>query len=616
MPEAPPAPSSEAVMRSIASREAEKTPAGSAQNDKRRANEIRTQLVQESSRASLEGIASNTPKRGEIKALADENIGTKIDPNTGEKVRTGTKQVDFDDVIKSVDNLFQYLETGKLNPKDAAQVRADIEEIFRMYPGTEDIIGDLGSKAVTDTVLNDPDFRKALQERLTEIKSNRVAEINPGAEAALKEAQREEKAKERERDRIKGEADAVRKGLESFEINRGTPGEKRRRLDELTNDKIPTLKEESKKAEAEIRNLDRLIKSQETKRGHIDRGQSKAGDYDEVIGNVDKEITRLEGLKDEKQAKIDEYNKAEAEKTQLEQERAELREDKARLEPEEDKTASELDELHEKTLSAQTALARAVKARTDQEREFMLSIEDVYKDSAVKYYEDKVREAEEAQQVILKKQIEGAKGDMDRLVLEQLGGNRWKMQDTKRGLLGRNKNVVVPNRTLVDADYRDMLLNGPDATLRGILTGLGVPLDQMNEMLNDSKYKDMMIKQVVVNRMQTAKITGDEARAIASSEWGSEAISKALAANSEANNMVNELRANGVLRGSTPAEWIRQHPGKSLAAILLMLLGPTAALGVAALGGIGWGTAVLAAGSQEAAGAVGIGVSKLSKMTL
>ncbi len=623
MAEPAPAPSAEAVTRVVASKEQEAPRPGAVlTRTQELANGMRKSLVEKGEDETLQGTISRVPKRGEIKALVDENHGTKIDPKTGEKIRTGTEQVEFDDVIKSVDNLFQYLETGKLNRTDEAQVRADIEEIFRMYPGGENLVTELGNGVITDTVLNDPDFRKALQDRLIEIKANRVAEINPGAETALNEAKRAEKAKERERDRIKGESDAINAGLKEFSTTRGTVGKRRQELDTLISN-MTQLKIDADRARQQLRSIDSQISRYERQVDAIMNGTLNANNNAQLLTTAQSEITRLEGERQSRQDKIDEHTVAESNKAKLEQDKADLEQRKKEVAPDLENSDGELDALREARINAETALARATKARSVQEGEFLSSIDDVYKDAAVKYYDDKVKAAEAAQQVILDKELGEAKNDMDRKVLEEIGGKRWKIEDAKArsGMLHRkNKNVVTPNVPLIDADYKKMLLEGPNETLKGILTGMGVQPDQMSEMLADPKYRDLMVKQILVNRMDTSKITRNEARAIATSEWGNKAIETAIAGNADANNAVNNLKANGLLRGHTPAEWISEHPGSTLAAILLMLLTPAAGFGVAALAGAGPLGLIGGAAGGEALGLTaigsGAGINKIGKMPL
>ncbi len=604
---AEPTPSSEAVVRVAASEKVEKVRPGPTNVDQQRANTLRVEMAEKGARKTLEDTISLTPKKGEITALIDENLGTEIDPENGEKVRKGKQRTEHKTAITSVDNLFAYIETGKVSTDNEVQVRADIGEIFRMYPGAEDIIRELGSETITDSVLNDPEFRVKLQERLTEIKGKKVAEIDPGAESAFKEAQRAEAAKQREHDRLKGEADGVRKGLKSFDSTEVPPGEKSKRIDKLTKTEIPKLEKDSKNAEAKIRDLDRRIKSQETTRAHIDKGAVKAANYGELIGELDTEIANLEEQRDEQQAIVDTYDEAKSEKEQLIQEKDDLRQRKSELDPQEDRVISELDELHEQTAQAEVAFARAKKAHSMQEREFLLSLEDVYKDAAVKLYDDRIKNAEAAQDAVLAKELEKAKDGLEKQIMDQFSGKRWDEKYTKHGILRPDRQSVRIKSDVVDRDFAKLVTEGPEATVREILSSKnsGFTAAEIEEKMKDPEFKkqaqDMLVEQLVTRKIKTGKITESEAFIIGTSPWGAEVIDTAIAKNSAVQNSIDQLRDIGALKGDGVMDWIKNHPNKTFAAMLLSAIFSGGLALVALPVGLG------VAGAASAAGGLGAG---------
>jgi hypothetical protein len=119
-----------------------------------------------------------------------------------------------------------------------------------------------------------------------------------------------------------------------------------------------------------------------------------------------------------------------------------------------------------------------------------------------------------------------------------------------------------------------------------------------------------LAEQLLTKRIQTGSIPEGDARFIAGTTWGKEAIKHAIDNRKDIQDKIKELRGAGIIKGNA-GEWFYDKVRSSPSFWLMVIFGTAGAvLTPALLAGLGVGYGGLAAAGAGAGAAMGLGGGK------
>lgn len=133
------------------------------------------------------------------------------------------------------------------------------------------------------------------------------------------------------------------------------------------------------------------------------------------------------------------------------------------------------------------------------------------------------------------------------------------------------------------------MTQGPKDIMKEMLVASGMSAVDADAKLADPAFVEKMqprvIERLTTRRIQTGKLTEDDARRIIENPtWGKAIIDTAIKNRKDIADALTELEGQGILRGGI-AEWLRNKSGGSKWKFLLILLGIVAlGAGPAAMG--------------------------------
>lgn len=306
----------------------------------------------------------------------------------------------------------------------------------------------------------------------------------------------------------------------------------------------------------------------------------------------------------------------------LEQEEARFNAERQRLEREQTTKQHEL-------IMAEDALSTATGNRADAERlresdeiDVVKGIEDVFLRAAEGTFDnetDMFLEAADDQVEAFAAQAKEANQKGIDKVLQQ---RYWKTEQRRKWLFGPKEDVPVVKRAEVNADYRMLMQQGPEAFMRQILKKSINPSSQppvnytdpeIEDLLKNKEYMEKarpeMLKYLMVQRMATSGITQEESRIITMSSWGDGLITSALEKSKEIRTNLEGLLEEGALSRHGFVDRIKEELRKNPALWLLLLTGAVA-------WPVGWVAGAVGAGALTATGigatAGGLGIAGAS----
>ena len=235
--------------------------------------------------------------------------------------------------------------------------------------------------------------------------------------------------------------------------------------------------------------------------------------------------------------------------------------------------------------SANAGYEDALAKQAGVQQEFIDGVYQSLTEAAGKYMSDKMESADQAAILSEEEYVQKATEKIDKEFLESVH-KRWSRTKEVGGVFSKKRETIITDHELVKQDYQRILTEGPEEMMKEILTVNGLTPDQINEKLNDKEFMDRMQPKLVEGLLRRklkdaelghgAKMTGEEAMAISETPWGEQAIMSALSKNREVNQMMTELKDQGVIAGSTPKEWFNEeNKGSGAKLLMLMLFGLT-----------------------------------------
>ncbi len=527
--------------------------------------------------------------------VAQESIGWNVDTDGKKHLETG-EEGRLKDVNERTKDINDYLTTDfdKLSTKQKESAKGDVEKMLRGIPEFDNYLKDLpekGKSAAISNLLKNPEFRvvvKGIYEgtlNTSEASNNAIKDRVVEANKEFLDRKKESEQKHEEYLGKDANLKNVSEQLKQFEDNTGTGGEKGNLLTERENllREKPVNEEEIEKRKTEINNIYTIIDD-------LGRAQTAGidaeGKYVNNWKEIDSLIEKRQILTDEKEtyeAKIDRFN-------ELTSMQDELIDRKTVLSGERDILSREERWAKESEINAENELKVVKDEKAAEEQKFANELKNTFRNSAGEFLEIKAALVEEKNAEIV-----GEKEATDEFGKKLKNGlnNRWaKDKKIKEGAWpwpGRKeRDSKVPNIDQINTDFSLLLKQGPDAVLKAVLTencGLtevdGGPTveEQVNAKMQDKEFVERegkkVIDQVLSRKFQTGQITGAEAAYISNADWGQGAIQRAIEKNKEIQSAFKNLSEQGVLKGSTPAEWVKEiaKSNKTNSSILTLIFG-------------------------------------------
>lgn len=541
------------------------------------ADKLNKKLKEEGPRGMMRSLVDDIDSLSVNKEVPNEKSKKVVENTIGwNKNEKGEKQLDegekarLNDANNRIKDVNDYLikDYGALTTEQKNHIVNDATQLLRSIPAFNNFLEGLPDKgkSTIEGLLRNAEFKAkvsgVLNGTLDKVKLNNedvnkmVVETNKELETAKAEKKLMENALKDVNKNIKENELELNK----FDLNQeteGGKGENLARLEQLQKDD-PINKSEIQKRQTDITDINKKIEDLRIKQQEqLDAGVEAADVYTDRITKLTEQLGVLEKEKGEFAAKRKELR-------DLKQQRKDLQEKKQKLDQDKTNFARQYEEAVVKALITQTAFEQVSGEKLKYEQEFINEINNTFSESTKDFLREKIRAAENADRRLENETVES---DEIKKKFKDAFNSRW-VSDAKRKegkWLGfrEERDTVVANKKQIAEDFSKLLKGGPEGVMKEILmTNCGMSPDEADTKLKDQAFVkemgDKVIDQVISRKFQNGQITGDEVMQIANSEMGMEAMKRAVAKNKEIGRFLNEAAEEGVLKGSTPAEWARQ----------------------------------------------------------
>lgn len=557
--------SPETVARAVLNREHKRTGAApltaeqAAMNS--RAAEIREEAKEKGPRSSIESMNTpSMPDKTAVDGFMREAFYSSKDINGKTKVEKDSKtRMDSTEAVRKVAEKFldptveykNLTDPEKNIARDAArQVLLDWPEAKAIFdsikPATR--IPDEINKTL-DELFSRPDF-KPIARRLFAgvIKPEELHHIKTDLLAKTERAKKTREYREQSLKNKNGEYDSYNKIIEGFKdpTKAGTDAERLENLKkgEAKNRADKQTKEDDiRRKIEEIRRQERLAANPTLAAaafGRISTLESDISTLQSDISKIDGELNQITALEAKKQA-------AEENIRRVQEEQIKIKED--------------LDEA-----DYQYHLARAEQEADNvqhirSEEAVLDRFRGVFREGMRELLTKDIEKAEAAQAKRIEKADEDAKKATtteEKNILASVN-TRWDRDISNRIALRRwwNPNNREFNRQQINRDYTRLMSEGADAVVANMMLENGVAPDLLaaqawltaNKDAAD-RMKAQVTETLLTRRIQTGSITEGDARFIAGSTWGKEAINKAIKNKDDIKRTIEGLEKRGIIKGS------------------------------------------------------------------
>lgn len=546
-------------------------PPGSSQEA---AEKIRTTLSEKGPRSALEGLRQRKPieQRG-IGEVIDQNIGTERNVDGSKKRPAGSEiKRRFDEAQKYATLSKDFLEKGYdgLNTAQKGEVRQFAEQAMRAWPEADNLLSGMSPadrQAAIEAVLKAPEYTAKVRSIFegaidpSKILPDTVSEIR----TKFDDIKRREEEIKAGRIRSDSESNSIKAQLDQFKTIGGIDGSKLSELKNLERE-LPQLNIDLQSSRDRLETTSDLIKS-------LENLKTVATLRGEDITPIDQQVTLRRQDQRTFRRDIEETNGKINRKSALEQERETLEQKRQQLEGERTHLEEELKSLTQERIGAQADLASAQLTHNSQEQDFVDSLKNVFSEGTMQYLESKITEAEEVQRQLIEEEKARTVDPAEKAILDSLL-SRWEKTKTI-GILGK-RTISELNREKIKKDFGNLMTGGPNQVMRDILIEEGGMLAfEADAKLNDPAFVEKMqpklVERLITRRIQTGKLTEDDARRIIESDWGKGMIDNAINNRKVISDALEKLGEKGVLRGGI-SEWIRKKSGGNFLKFLLLIL--------------------------------------------
>lgn len=514
--------------------------------------------------------------------------GTDIDPATGKRGLSTEQsaQGSKDTYVEQQGKITKFLEEGydKLDPADKTRVmtamytrmnETDAGKAFLASFGTG-ATADAERKAAMERLLKSGQYQDMLKgnfDALTAQESHGVKRVDE-AKHRLEAAERAVEAKIKEKEVKDREHAAAIAAASRFEGSNDLATE----LSTLEGEEQTLIADKGKKAAEQKTLKDQVAALKEARAAAAKlNDEPKAKDLNDKIVALSERMGTLASESAESDAKLLRLNKLRDQKAQAAKDQGakELEASKA----DQAVRAAEAD-VHLRKVEVQDALD----AKLSAERGRAETMAKLIEKTTVDFVDQRVSDAEQAQKKALENEIKNMTDKSEQSFGEHLGV-RWNKKDKYGNATFKTDNNAT------GAEMNFILQSGADSALEQALIDSRVTDDERKAIMADparrKEYKDLMLSQLLTKRINSGKLTDNEASFFFSTPDGKSALNKAISENDGLKKQLGEMHKKGDIKDIN--DFInkigkKEVVGGSLAALLFLLLGP---LGLAAGVGVG-----------------------------
>jgi uncharacterized coiled-coil protein SlyX len=527
-------------------------------------------LVEEKNQLSpLDKLSAGPLSDEKVSTAIDRVISAERDPQTQKKVRPpGSESAkNLNKAKNAADFVQEFLKVGYQNMSDTQKDKYRTiarDAILRIYP---DILKVWGNMSVNDQLkemdrmLSDPEFAKHLKSILESIidGAQEPKQIPQELLDRFNQKKTEFNLREKEVQSTEQDLNAIQDEYDSKYSS--STGSYTQDLQDLQV-KEPQLIQEQTNA---INALDRAKRTLD--RLHSDFERARRIGNQNMMSQLNSEIAAQQKRMDRAQNQLDTVTR------ELDRLRA-LREDKRRLEEEIRRLERERDQRIIERDQAEIAYYTAWAEKNDfeedirrAEEQFIKDLETTLDKATEEWVKEQLQHYEEARDQLLREAG-------DQALIDGLQ-RRWN--------INRGRKFPEFDKRNIDADYAELIRNGPDEVILNTLIAGGMRREDAElKLAHDREFRERATREVVdrllTRRLQTGKITEAEAMRIIDSPWGADAIQNAIEQKARYTGELDRLREAGVLDEGF-IDKLKSLPHSKLLLILTLLFG-TAIYGI------------------------------------
>ncbi len=588
---------------------------------------IRMEAEKKNAEEGLKVTGLTEPTKEALKIAAEDAIGRGRKAN-GERNRSGGEVTRKADADRAIDLAVDYVDRGydALPGAQKSHVRAAFIDRAKTIPALSERLATAGisTNEFAEKILRDPSLRQAVKDVLTGIVDADIPEEIVSVLEAEKKALTDKKtALTSEKTTTDTELGQVDTALQDYEPGTipvagalggaGAPGAEYTAMATLRSD----ISSHTQQAEiyrsialghqSQLQSLQQELRDAQRRRGGASRHRPemdiqadiRAAQADLTVAeaNYSAQATALQAKTVELQIKIDRE--------------AQLRAKQAELKGRSKQLKGEIDETTTKESAKETEFREARAKREQYERQFVQSLEGVFADATDAYFGHQVDLMVNEFHQDMEKFVAAEKNQREQRILDSIRQRHFRdMRGPSIGGGLRRRGMRV-NVSQVREDYQELMQNGPDQAVRGIIDGAirqefpiahrhGAEADTaVREAIADTAIVDKVKQQFLESTTKLYITTGgflrhhgtvnpDEVRMLQTTDWGRGMIEKGLEGRQADFAEINKLIGEEVISpGGRLTEWFSKLSWPMVALLSLLTFGGLKVGGLGAAVSIG-----------------------------
>lgn len=588
----------------------EKTPSTGLTPEQQLAKKIKDEASKKGPHSTLEDMRSpRTPDQTKVEHYLEDHFYSKIDAD-GKKDREGGSRAEtrFNQAKAAEAAGRKFIEHGwdptKLNTNEQKFIKDSVKAVIESWPDGKAFIDSLpvaSRSAAVDTMIIDmlqnPDMKPAVQKIFAGVFDEAKIREHITTEAGAKLAR--EKAKQ---SAIDGEITIITGKITTNATELGEYDPTKTKGKDLAKLDSEAALAQHSQAEAKSK-IDDINSNIATNQSYLRRLNPSHPSFATDKKTLEDEISLLKGEKTIQEKALKEATDKLVQRQLLIQEKQQLQEERKRLSEEKAALEKQKDDIDDAVNRANTEFASQQSRHEKTEEQIVNELQSVFTDAAREYLIQKVTKLETARQELIDKEAKEKEESKDKVSDDEkkLGkylDNYWMRDISNRGALKKwwNPNNKEFDRKGINTSYKEMITAGPDQVLWQLLRGSDstkfpnrtAAETWINDPANSAVVERMRVQvaeQLITRRLQTGSITEGDARFIASSTWGKDAIDVAIKRKSDIQTQINKLKESGIIKGNV-GEWVYEQVRKNPVFWLSLIFGSAAfsAIGSAVIG--------------------------------
>lgn len=312
----------------------------------------------------------------------------------------------------------------------------------------------------------------------------------------------------------------------------------------------------------------------------VENGTLTQEQVNQLKQSVQEKLDRGEALTDLQDSEIASLLEAEGRVTNLDKLRAEkgaLEQKITDLDVQEADRIREMQESDTEWVNAETDLTLKTDVLADQEERMVREMENIMAEAGNDFLNEDIQQRSEALDKELEEMAKNAKSEDLRRLAKSLK-TRWDKPKEVRSFLGRKKIIPELNKGRIEEDFGTIINGGPEALMRRMINEgrMGqMSEDQIIELMKDPEFAALQqkaVERLVTDKVATGKLHPNEVRNIVFSDWGMDALNKAIENNQTLKDKMQQLKDMGVVQGNLEG-WLKSRSPKEWMSLIALILG-------------------------------------------